>query len=225
MPLAEPPVASGSLNNVPAESLAGAVVHRVWRRSNPEGVARPDPWWFASAPGNADRGGRFDLSTPMGTCYLATRPVGAVLEALQAHLLALPLDELRSRRLARIVAPGDAPSAARLTAAALAGRHGVTAALWAGGDRGMTQRWATAFRRDGWWALYSGLQHDPSGRLRGFALFDHAGAHPPSMGRRWTVEGFDPSEDTELHRDLASFGIEVREPGDLPFMEHPSPPR
>lgn len=73
----------------------------------------------------------------------------------------LPTAELTARRRALIVAPDDAPAAAKLTARVMAGRHGVTAALWAGDDRRLTQRWAAALRRDGWWALYGVTVRDP----------------------------------------------------------------
>lgn len=86
----------------------------------------------------------------------------------------------------------------------------------------MTQRWAFALRRDGWWILYSGLQHDPSGMLRGVAWFDHAGAHPPSYGTGWEVAVTRLEHDDQLIADLAEFGVHVREPGDLPFEAPPA---
>lgn len=221
MPLAEPPNRAGALASCVGQSLAGGAIYRLCRTVGPDGARQSSPWWFASVPDDADAGGRFDLSTPMGTCYVATRPVGAVLEGLQAHLTSLPIEELRVRRLVRVLAPADAPLAARLTSRRLAGAHGVTVALWAGGDRALTQRWALAFRRDGWWALYGGLQHDPSGRLRGYALFDHSGAHPPTFGDPWRHETFTPAADQSLHEELATFGITVRDIGDLPFITPP----
>lgn len=223
MPLREPPVEARSLANVPAQPLAGVTVFRVWRPLPPDEKPRPEPWWFASVPNERRwEGGRFDLPAPMGTCYFATRPVGAVIEHLQALVgfahFTLPADELRARRLAQVAVPADVPGAARLTSRVLAGWFGVTAALWAGPDRALTQRWAAAFRRDGWWALYSGLQHDPSGRLRGFAVFDHAGDHPPTLGGEWTYDTASIVDDEPLVDDLSAFGLEVREPGDLPFI-------
>lgn len=222
IPLGEPPVGAGALVDCPRQPLAGRTLHRVWRAVLADGTLRVDPWWLASAPEDRPAGGRFDLPAPMGTCYLAATPVGALLEAFQAHLTALPASELRSRRIARLRAPEGAPPGARLTSRLLAGRHGVTAALWAGSDRALTQRWAAAFRRDGWWALYGGLQHDPTGRLRGWALFDHAGAHPPTTAGGWTCEDTALGDDVGLHRQLARFGITVREPGDLPFRKPPA---
>lgn len=218
MPLAEPPLAAGSLASLPTEPTRGHTLHRVWRHLSADGTLRLDPWWFASAPADPGLGGRYDLSAPMGTCYTATRPVGAVLEALQMRLANLPRAELAVRRRAVIHPPPDAPAAGKLTARRLSGEHGVTAALWAGTDRRLTQAWAAALRRDGWWILYGGIQHDPSGQLRGHALFDHAGAHPPTIGNRWDHDVATLHDDVDLHAQLARYGITVRDLGTLPFV-------
>jgi len=155
----------------------------------------------------------------MGTCYLATRPEAALLEALQMHLTNLPRTELAVRRLAVLTAPPDAPAAAMLTARRVAGEFGITAELWAGRDRALSRTWAAALRRDGWWAIYGGISHDPSGRLRSVALFDTAGAHPPTHGGRWHSSTRTIDHDSELERALARFGVEVREPGQLPWAD------
>lgn len=217
MPLIEPPDGGGSLAGWPERRLAGRSLYRVWRYRAADGSVRDDPWWFASLPAPAGGGGRFDLPAPMGTCYLATTPVAAVLEALQAHLTNLPVEELRVRRLARLFASDDVPPAADLTSPAAVGRLGVTAALWAGSDRALTQRWALALRRDGWWAVHAGIQHDPSGTSRGVALFDTGGAHGPTIGR-WRLKALDDLHTfTDLIDELARWGVAVRGPADLPF--------
>ena len=96
----------------------------------------------------------------------------------------LPESELRARRLALVAVPGGSPDAADLVAPKARGA-GVTAALWAGQDRALTQSWADALRRAGWQALWYGLQHDPSGQLRGVALFDLEGEHAPYGDETW----------------------------------------
>jgi hypothetical protein len=221
MPLREPPQAAGSLAAIPAEPIRGRLLHRVWRLRAADGTLRPDPWWFASVPRDPADGGRFDLPAPMGTCYAATRPVGAVLEALQMHLTNLPRAELALRRRAEILAPADAPRAAKLTARAVAGTHGITATSWAGSDRALCQRWAAALRRDGWWAVYGGIAHDPSGRLRSVALFDHSGAHPPTTGGPWTCCTTTLDDDQRLLAGLARYGVTVRDPGVLAYRDAP----
>jgi len=221
MPLPDPPGQAGRLAGLPRRALRGGRLFRVWRHDLPDGGTCATPWWFASAGPADPGGGRFDLSGPMGTCYFGTRPESALLEALQSHLINLPREELVIRRMARVTAPGRAPDAAMLTARRVAGEFGVTAEIWAGRDRGLTRRWAEAIRRDGWWAIYSGVAHDPTGRLRAVALFDHAGGHAPTLGGRWHWTGCRLDADDDLERALQRFGITVREPGQLPWARPP----
>jgi hypothetical protein len=219
MPLTSPPDRAGSLSALPRQKLSGRCLYRVWRTELPDGGRREDPWWFASADTEAGLGGRFDLPEPMGTCYLATRPEAALLEALQMRLTHLPASELRVRRVAVCMAPDDAPDAAMLTARRTAGEWGITAELWAGRDRSLTRRWAQAIRRDGWWAVYSGVSHDPSGRLRSVALFDQQGAHPPTHGDEWRWRAERLAGNQDLMGALKRFGVRVREPGQLPWAK------
>lgn len=182
MALGEPPELP-RLAALPARRLAGTVLHRIHRRD------RHSPWWFSAIAARDDAdasGGRFDLPYPDGACYLATSLTGALLEAFQDFGEGLlPDAELRCRANAVVRAPASAPRAAWLSADRARG-VGVTAALWAGGDRALTQRWAATLRRAGWRAVYAGLQHDPSGRLRGVTLFDRAGEHAPyDAGDQW----------------------------------------
>lgn len=221
MALTAPPQRSGSLSTLPEWSFSGTGLYRIWRYVLPDGTRQRTPWWFASAEITAGEGGRFDLPPPMGTCYLATRPEAAVLEALQMHLTNLPRSELSVRRLAALTAPGDAPAAAMLTARRVAGQFGITAELWADRDRALTRSWAVALRRDGWWAIYSGVRHDPSGRLRSVALFDAAGAHPPTHGGRWKLRSRPIDRDRSLEKALVRYGVTVRDPGQLPWAEPP----
>jgi hypothetical protein len=218
MPLGEPPEAGGSLADWPHVPLADRLLHRVWRHHDGSGAER-SLWWFAAVTEDPQDGGRFDLPAPMGTCYTATSPAAAVLEALQGRLRNLPRRELAARRRAEVVAGADAPAGADTTARDLVGRFGVTAELWAGRDRALTQRWAAALRRDGWWALHTGIAHDPSGTLRGVALFDRQGGHPPSYGRDWEVAVATLHDDEALHAELETFGVTVRQIGDLPFAD------
>lgn len=212
MPLHAPPAPS-VLAALPRFRLAGLVLHRVYRHD------RRSPWWFASAPTDPDDGGRFDLPAPRGTCYLGTTVAAAVLEALQdlgGGLL--PEAELRARRAARVAVPHGAPPAAHLTARTSRAR-GVTAALWAGDDRALTQQWAAALARGGWLALRCGLQHDPTGHLRGVALFDDAGEHAPyddEQGWGWTEALL--VDDPAVHRVLAAHGITVTADPSLPVV-------
>ncbi|MGH9185770.1 MAG: RES domain-containing protein [Acidimicrobiales bacterium] len=170
---------------------------------------RSSPWWFASAPGDARRGGRFDLPAPDGSCYLATSPAGAALEAFQDFGRGvLPASELQGRARAEVVAPEGSPPAVQLTAAR-ARAVGVTQALWAGENRALTQRWAIALRRAGWLALWHGTQHDPTGQTRGVTLFDTAGEHRPYDDPGWVPTVRPLAGDQPVLAALARYGIQV----------------
>lgn len=222
MPLRLPPVEAGSLAPLPKQPIAEKRLYRVWRHDLTGGRRRPEPWWFASAAVDDSEGGRFDLPDPMGTCYFGSRPEAALLEALQSVLVNLPLGELAARRMATVDTPADAPPAAMLTARKAAGEFGITAELWAGRDRTLTRRWAQAMRRDGWWAVWSGISHDPSGKLRGVALFDGAGEHAPTHGGRWHWKESRIDNDRSLHAAMERYGVRVREPGQLPWARPPT---
>jgi hypothetical protein len=218
MPLTAPPPPS-ELADLPKVSLTGLQLYRVIR-------AGRSPWWFASLPaGDHDPGayGRFDLLAPWGSCYLARTPVAAVLEVFQdfgAGLL--PEAELAARRIARVKVPAGAPVAANLAAPSARAR-GVTAALWAGADRRLTQAWAWALSRGGWRAIQHGIQHDPTGRLRAITLFDEAGDHPPyNDPDRWPATLSTCHDDPELRKALRRYGLSIlRDDVALPVISLP----
>lgn len=205
MPLGPPPVPAG-LTRLPRVSLRGRTLHRVFV------ARRSTPWWFASLPAQVvdpETHGRFDLPVPLGACYLALTPVAAVLETFVHVTGRLPDVELRARRRAEVVAPDSAPPAANV-AAPSSRAAGVTAALWAGGDRALTQAWALALHRAGWRAVHGGISHDPAGRLRAVTLFDATGEHPPyDSPSEWPVQLRTLHDDEVLHRQLRRYGIEV----------------
>ena len=205
MPLADPPPPPRDLARLPRRDLGARTLHRVFS------ARRDSPWWFAclSEGDDPDRHGRFDLPAPAGACSLARTPVGAVLEALQGFDGALPDVELRARRRAEVVVPDGAFAAADLTDRRARGL-GVTAGLWAGGPRRLTQAWAAALHRTGWRAVHHGIGHDPAGRQRAVTLFDDAGEHPPyDDADGWRTRVHRLHDDAPLREALKTFGIDV----------------
>ena len=203
-----------------AETTAGVRLHRVFRSD------RVTPWWFATrVEDDPAASGRFDLPAPLGTCYLGETAIAAALEAFQDFGEGLlPLVELEQRRRAEVVAPDESPRSASVVAES-ARAFGVTAALWAGTDRRLTQAWALALHRAGWRALRAGVQHDPSGRQRARVLFDMAGEHPPyDDADGWTATVHDLADDAGLIEELGVFGVRVV-PGDfeLPLVDGDAP--
>jgi hypothetical protein len=159
-PLARP---SEDLTHFPAFALrAGEILFRIRR-------ADRSPWWFGSTGA-----GRFDLSPPRGTCYLAEDPLGAFVEVFrEAHLV--PEEAVRRRVQSHL----GLPRPLRLAdCAALA----------------LTGAWAAAFATAGFDGIRYLLSHDPAQRLVGYALFGDAGeAHdaetwPPGEAREIGVE-------------------------------------
>jgi hypothetical protein len=138
-----------------------------------------------------------------------TSVAAAVLERFQEHSRGLlPDTELTARQRAVISVPPSAPGAVALTAAAARG-VGVTAALWAGADRSLTQRWAAALRRAGFLAASHGIQHDPTGRRRAVTLFDTAGEHLPYDDPAWSYELVDLAGDPVTTEVLERHGFTV----------------
>ena len=83
--------------------------------------AAQDTWWFS-----ADGSGRFDLTPPYGTCYLATDAYAAIREATRLG----PVSNMwvPARELREVVAPDPNARLAATTHRAT-GRHGVTTEL------------------------------------------------------------------------------------------------
>lgn len=210
MTLGSPP-ARGVLRRLASWRLAGRELHRVHRASRPL-------WWFASTdPAHPEHGGRFDLSAPNGSCYVATTAAAAVLEALQHDFAGglLPASALRRRALSTVSAPAGAPPAAHLTSRRAAAA-GVTVGLWSDPDRSLTRRWAAELHGAGWQALHHGAQHDPTGAGRSVTLFDRAGEHVP-WGDVWPDPDTQPLVTPTTTALLGRHGITVT--GDRPDLD------
>lgn len=205
MPLGEPPDAATLRGGIPPVPLANLTLHRVRRREF-------GMWWFASLPppNEGTPGGRFDLPAPDGSCYFGTTALAGVLEHFQLSTPLLPDVELRKRLRGQVTVPAHGPGAADLTDPRCTGA-GVTTALWGGGpgDRPLTQRWAAQLHDAGWDALHHGIQHDPSGRLRGVTLFGDAGDEPPSPAGDWDYADHELAGDEVIVDGLRQYNVAV----------------
>ncbi len=127
------------------------------------------PWWFAS-----DGGGRFDLSPPLGICYLATSPADALREALGRLVDSGVVvdEELANRFVSNLHVPATQVAD---TTDPDAANHGVTKEISTITPYRLPQLWAQAWADDGCGGVrYLGrFSTDPKGRC--YALFGPAG--------------------------------------------------
>lgn len=160
-PLALPPEDLASLHEFPVRAtLASQPLYRIHRWTH-------GPWYFSD-----DGSGRFDLTPPRGTCYLATEPIGAFIEVFRTTALVASAD-VAKRHLATLRVIRNAKLADCTVRGARA--FGITAAIHSSEDYHATQTWADAFARVGFDGIYYRLSHDPSQRCLRIALFGQGG--------------------------------------------------
>lgn len=198
--LDEPPEDVGALAGFPA---AGDVdeLHRV--------SDHPGVWWFSSVEQVEDEeGGRFDLTAPQGTCYLAEDSLdGALVEKLLRTPARVVVRERLEELFHATITVHDPPPTADCTAPGATG-HGLNAELHATLEYAVTRRWARALYDAGWRALRHRLRGDVTGELAGRCVFGGAGLHQRApAGMRTHVAPLDIPGATGL---LEARGVEVR---------------
>ena len=166
VPAQQPP--PDDLSGFPARRLApGTAVYRAH-------LARRSPWWFSSG------GGRFDLSAPRGTCYLASSALVAVRERLGPVLAAraaLPVSALEGVVVSRLSLERDgarAPLRLANVRVAAAADYGVTRELESMTPYDVPSRWAVAFDAAGFDGVWYGPRFSP-GAAGAVAVFGPAG--------------------------------------------------
>ena len=183
-----------TLARLPRTAIAG-VVHR-------EHADRPRGdrgcWWFASFTRAAEPFGRFDLSDPRGTCYVAETAGAAARERFGRFLAAgtpIPEDEVYDRVVSRITASLSALGDLTSPDAAVVG---VTGEIHTVDDYRLTATWSAAADAAG----FSGLRYTPRftrGGEAAFAVFGPAGSAPP--------EGFAVEDVVPLADVLVDMGV------------------
>ena len=157
----------------PPAALAGFPAHRVDTGTDLFRAHGVDlgPWWFGN-----DGSGRFDLSPPRGTCYVALDPLSALRERLGPVLggsQAVPEGLLEASVVSRLRL-----TAAREVADVQDGRaapFGVTRELESMVPYAVPQAWARALDEAGSGGVKYGPRFTP-GDSSAVALFDAAGA-------------------------------------------------
>ena len=193
--------------------VSGRAVFRLFRSRDPASGANRGPFFHASLRPAAPlsipdhpTGGRFDLRSPRGTCYLASHRLAAWVEVFRGTRM-VDRTDVRSRRLLHSRVPRRLSLADITHRAAVS--DGVSLDLHAGSDRAATHAFAAAIDDDPRFrGIWSGTRHDPSKGSNTLALFDDQGDHEP-YGWPWRITIIDPLDDFELLTELASCGLGV----------------
>lgn len=160
----------------PGDGSKVRTTHR--RRTLYRAVASHDtsPWWYSSRD-TAENPGRFDLTTPDGTCYWAVSIGGAILEAItDPEQEDPPLISLGGlRRMS--VWQADQVAAARRTLAdaTVASLPGLTGEIGTYVPYEVTWQWADTFHAAG---LHGIVYRGRFAQDDCLALFGAAGLHP-----------------------------------------------
>ncbi len=128
------------------------------------------PWWFSST------GGRFDLPSPQGTCYLANQQDGALLELIGPSLAStrrVDVSVLEGRVISELTIPIEVRGADISTRSA-GTKFGVTSELPTMIPYSVPQAWARCLAKSGFGAIMHRLRFSPHNAL-GLALFGVGG--------------------------------------------------
>ena len=166
-----PPPAGIDLTGFPVEELpAGTVLYRAHQ------VTR-GAWWFTSSGE-----GRFDLTTPRGTCYVADTIPPAMRERLGRNFVGggrAPVSVVDATVVTEVVAPGG--RAANLEAPGVAD-YPVTGEMSTMSDYSVPQAWAAAFDTAGFAGIHYRGRFSHTYGVVCWALFDDAGTKPHGTG-------------------------------------------
>jgi hypothetical protein len=207
MPLSAPPDAE-RLGEFPTVQLRGTTLYRLYRHRDPATGAVRSGFFFASAPGHPDAGGRYDLPAPRGTCYFAESKMGAWLETFR-HALVVDRIELRSRRLLATRVPRSLRAADLVHERARA--FGVTGEIHTTADYALTRQWAAALLGTGLRALRGRIRHDPALEHGSVTLLGEPPGEARPYGWQWREDVTAPDEDHELLAEAAAYGFIVAE--------------
>ena len=165
-----------SLSSPPTDPVRIPTIARpahAWRAH----TLRPDPakgaWWFSNSPD-----GRFDLSAPRGTCYLASDAQTALRERLGptlAGLNSVEAADLDGVVVSLLPVPRGPDLADTLNAAAVR-IPGLTREICTSVDYALTRSWATYFDAHGCGGVRYSARHTTALDSLAYAVFGKQGA-------------------------------------------------
>lgn len=186
----KPPPPIGELRDFPKRPIATTL--QFWRVHHADYL----PWWFSDQY-------RFGLPTPYGTCYLASDPISAILEARFRGTPILAATELSGYKIRPLSLPKEVTTAD--TTQQLSAGFGITRDFACGNDYSQTQDWAKAFRSAGYGGIWYWPRHNPSPAVGSLALFGTSGTR--KSWRRGRAE--DVLSDEWIERLRSEAGVRV----------------
>lgn len=170
---------SADLNGFPARSgLTGTTAYRehALRPDSPDGGC----WYFDSHAPDGPVEGRFSLTSPKGTCYMAQTEQAAARERcgrLLAASMPIPFGFVAEREISAVQVPETAAPIADMLDDEATNRFGVTGELFTNGDYSLTGAWADVLSDTGFGSLLYQPRFTTSPTYA-LALFDAEGPQP-----------------------------------------------
>jgi len=196
-PAIQPASDAHEISRLPRASVQGTFYREHQERPGADNGC----WWFSGTAEGETPEGRFDLSAPRGSLYLAGTERVATRERcgrFLARAAPIPVTFVEGRVISAV--DGALHNLADFTHDGAAD-VGVTREIGTLDDYAVTSTWAAAADRDG----FTGLRYFPrftTGDGKAFAVFGEAGAHAP--------EGFSITSVTSLAAVLAGEGLPPR---------------
>lgn len=146
-----------------------------WRKAHKR---ENSPWYYDSAPHS-----RFNLSDPLGTCYLANTPETAAREVIGPDFLhqGFVNAQFAATRVVSTLEIPSEPSLAKITAPE-AFNFGISNELCSLPDYSVTRAWAAAFRTAGFDGVWYQSRYSTSPKSRSIAVFGDSGEHKGDTG-------------------------------------------
>lgn len=196
------------LKDFPSSFLgSGENLFRIFTHKDSAGKARMS-WYFSSS--GLTTSGRFDLSSPQGSCYFSDLKYGCWQEVFRNSRF-ISRSDLDRKRL--LTATREVSTLKIADLAHLAASHfEVTLDLFAGDDYSQPQSWAEDLAKLGFQGIRALLRHDPSGRAKNVVIFGDSGAYSNVQG--WTSTISRLTDNSDLLDDIERMGIHVES---IPF--------
>ena len=137
-------------------------------------------WYFSGHKEGEEPGGRFDLTLPNGTCYLAESELAAASERCGRFLasgMPIPPHMYAGRVVTKVNLPETIALIADATTSDASKHHQVTRELFSGNNHALTAQWADALHHAG----CTGIAYEPRfsvGAGRALGVFGDAGPRP-----------------------------------------------